>query len=291
MHIKTLATLGRISNLPTVWTNILAATVVAQAAAFPQTDIASPDVNQILIVLFALSFLYIGGMFLNDAFDSDWDKENNNMRPIVKGEISGKPVWVIGSLLLFSGLYLLVSQNNETASIAALLLGGAIVLYNALHKKFPAAAFIMGFTRFGVYVISALLLAELNTALLIIASALLLYITGVTYLARQEQININARRWPLLLLSAPVLATISYSYTMPLYWLLAIIYSIWVFAQIKNKIFATTPDVRAGIGGLLAAIPLVDGLYLASVNALIPSFICIFVFLLVPRLHKTISGT
>jgi len=291
MLIKTLATLGRISNLPTVWTNILAATVIAQTTIPLQADVANPDINQITIVLLALSFMYIGGMFLNDAFDSDWDKENNNMRPIVRGEISDKSVWVIGSMLLLSGLYLVLSQNNKQASIATLVLGGAIILYNALHKKFPAAAFIMGFTRFGVYMISALLLATLNTTLIIVASALLLYITGVTYLARQEQVNTIARRWPLILLSAPVLATISYSYTIPLYWLLAIIYSAWIFIQLKTKFFVTAPNVKAGIGGLLAAIPLVDGLYLASVNALVPSVICIIVFLLVPHLHKTISGT
>jgi len=291
MLIKTLATLGRISNLPTVWTNILTATIVVQSSTSPQENLSSPDIYQILIVLVALSFMYIAGMFLNDAFDIDWDKKNNNMRPIVRGEISLKSVWIIGCLLLLLSLCLILSQNNKPASIAAIALIGAIILYNALHKKFPAAAFIMGFTRFGVYIISALLLAKLNTTLIIIASALLLYITGVTYLARQEQINTNTRRWPLILLSTPVLFTIAYSYTIPLYWVLTIIYSAWIFIQIKTKIFSTAPDVRAGIGGLLAAIPLVDGLYLASVNALAPSIICILVFLLVPLLHKIISGT
>ena len=291
MFIKTLATLGRISNLPTVWTNILAATVVAQSTNFPQAGPANLNLSQIVIVSLALSFMYIGGMFLNDAFDSNWDKKNNNMRPIVRGEISRNTVWIIGCILLLSGLYLVISQNNKQASIATLALCGAIVLYNALHKKFPAAAFLMGLTRFGVYIISALLLAKLSTTLILIASALLLYITGITYLARQEQINTSSRHWPLILLSAPVLATIGSSYTIPLYWLLATIYSTWVFAQIKTKIIATTPDVRAGIGGSLAAIPLIDGLYLASVNALTPSIICIIVFLLIPRLYKYISGT
>ena len=291
MHIKTLATLGRLSNLPTVWTNILAAAVVAQSTTASPADPGTPDIGLTSIVLLALSLLYIAGMFLNDAFDSDWDREHDNSRPIVSGEISRRSVWVIGYLLLFSGLLLILLQNNEAASTTALALSGAIILYNALHKRFPSAAFIMGFTRFGVYLISALLLATTNTALLLIATGLLLYITGITYLAREEQSNTNTRRWPLLLLSAPVLVTITDSYTLPLYWLLVIIYSIWVTAQVRNKLFSITPDVRAGIGGLLAAIPLVDGLYLASVNALVPAIVCVIVFLLVPRLHKIISGT
>jgi len=282
MHIKTLATLGRISNLPTVWTNILAATVVAQSTVTEQANPAAVDVTLILSVLVALSLIYIAGMFLNDAFDSGWDKDHNNTRPIVSGEISRGSVWIIGYLLLFSGLMLIFLQDNEAASIATLALGGAIILYNALHKRFPVAAFIMGFTRFGIYIISALLLASITTTLIITASGLLLYITGITYLARQEQNNASTNHWSLLLLSAPVLLTITDSYTIPLYWLFVIIFSIWIIAQLKNKILASSPDVRAGIGGLL---------YLASVNAPVPAGICIIIFFLMPRMHKIISGT
>ncbi|VAW51420.1 Aromatic prenyltransferase 1, UbiA family [hydrothermal vent metagenome] len=296
MYIKTLATVGRVSNLPTVWTNILAAAVVAHNTASSQTNFVASDITQIVITLIALSFMYIAGMFLNDAFDSNWDKNNNNMRPIVCGEISRRRVWIIGYALLFSGLLLLLLQTvllqkNETASLAALSLAGAIILYNGLHKKFPAAAFIMGFTRFGVYIISAALLASITTELIIVACGLLLYITGVTYLARQEQSNTNTLRWPVMLLATPVLLTITNSYAIPLYWLLLIIYSSWIITRLKNKIFVTKPDVKAGIGGLLAAIPLVDGLYLASVNAPIPAIICLFVFIIVPKLHQIISGT
>ena len=291
MLIKTLATVGRISNLPTVWTNIFAATIVAQTIDFAQIDNSQQYNIQIIIAVLALSCMYIGGMFLNDAFDSEWDRENNNMRPTVNGEISLKTVWLTGWALLLSGFFLVLSQDNSQASLATLILGGSIILYNALHKKFPSAAFIMGLTRFGVYIISALLLAKLSTTLMILASALLLYITGITYLARQEQANSSKHHWSLILLSAPLLATIGFSYTLPLYWLVALIFTVWVSFQIKTKILATTPNVRAGIGGLLAAIPLVDGLYLASVNALMPCIICIMVFLLVPRLHKYVSGT
>src|SRR6185436_14806944 len=52
--------LGRVSNLPTVWTNSLAGIVLARGADDPEV---------IAGAALSLSFFYVGGMFLNDAFD------------------------------------------------------------------------------------------------------------------------------------------------------------------------------------------------------------------------------
>lgn len=288
MLLKTLATLGRVSNLPTVWSNILAATLFAQSTSHTTLTITN---LQILLTVSALSLMYISGMFLNDAFDYNWDIKNNNRRPIVNGKISLKSVWIIGSLLLAAGVLLIVIQQNMLAAIAAIVLSSAIVLYNALHKKHPMVAFIMGFTRFCVYIISALLLSSISTELLIIAFALLLYITGITLVARSEQANTLKYNGALLLLLSPLVFTLSYGFETPLYWIVSIIYITWVGYQIKTKILTQTPNISAGIGGLLAAIPLIDALALASIGALIPTIICLVIFLLIPYLHKFISGT
>lgn len=286
MTIKTLATVARISNLPTVWSNVLAAATIAQGTS--ATAFGEP---RFFIAILALSLLYIAGMFLNDAFDCDWDKTHAKNRPIVSGDISRSTVWLIGWALLTVGTLLLIVQQDATVSIAALLFAAAIILYNASHKKIPAAAFIMGLTRFGVYFIGAALLAPVDDKLLLLATALLLYITAITYLARHEQINTVTRYWPVLLLFAPVLVTASSSYQLPFYWLFAALFAGWVFSRLKTQLFATNPDVGAGIGGLLAAIPLIDALYLASIEAHLEAGICLAVFLLIPRLHKIISGT
>lgn len=68
--------LGRVSNLPTVWTNALAGAALAggepwQAAMLP--------------LLLALSLFYVGGMYLNDAFDRDIDARERPARPIPAG--------------------------------------------------------------------------------------------------------------------------------------------------------------------------------------------------------------
>ena len=50
--------LARVSNLPTVWTNVLAAYVIAEA---PLTSMPT--------AMLALSLFYTAGMFLNDVAD------------------------------------------------------------------------------------------------------------------------------------------------------------------------------------------------------------------------------
>ena len=54
--------LARISNLPTIWTNVLAAYVVAGASR-----------ESLPIASIAVSLFYTAGMFLNDAFDAPFD--------------------------------------------------------------------------------------------------------------------------------------------------------------------------------------------------------------------------
>ena len=64
MNIATFLRLGRVSNLPTVWSNALAG--AALAGAWP------PD-GRLVPLLAAMTLAYTGGMFLNDAFDRDID--------------------------------------------------------------------------------------------------------------------------------------------------------------------------------------------------------------------------
>lgn len=68
--------LGRISNLPTVWTNVLVGVLLTGAAL---GDARLP------LLMLALSLFYVGGMFLNDAFDREFDAQHRPDRPIPSG--------------------------------------------------------------------------------------------------------------------------------------------------------------------------------------------------------------
>ena len=74
LNIKTWMTLGRVSNLPTVWTNTLAAALLASSAG----ALAPPSSLVWLLLLAALSLLYLAGMLLNDLLDADWDQQHHN---------------------------------------------------------------------------------------------------------------------------------------------------------------------------------------------------------------------
>jgi 4-hydroxybenzoate polyprenyltransferase len=255
--------------------------------------------------LVALSLMYLAGMFLNDAFDADWDKENNPTRPIAAGQISAQMVWRVGSALLIIAMIMIAYlyqpslQINDTDTylaqhygwLSAVLLAITIIAYNAWHKRFNHSAFIMGACRFGVYLVGALLLAQLTLTLVLAGLSLLLYIAGLTYLARQEHLNRITHLWPLLLLLTPVAVAMLSGFNSIYFWLYLLVFISWVVSRLQLIIGTSQPNVKACIGGLLAAIPLVDGLMLASVDAQLPSLICLAVFLLIPKLHQWVSGT
>src|SRR5713226_1815259 len=85
--LSTLLRLGRISNVPTVWTNVLAGSVIAGGAQSP---------NEIALIVLAMTAFYVGGMYLNDYFDRAIDARDRPGRPIDAGEIRAGSVLSIG---------------------------------------------------------------------------------------------------------------------------------------------------------------------------------------------------
>lgn len=177
--------LGRVSNLPTVWTNVAAGMALAGAPALPT----------VLLVLLALaaSLLYVGGMYLNDAFDAHWDAVHRPERPIPTGDVRAATVFVAGFAMLGAGV-LLVAVATGGASrplIAALALAALIVLYDVSHKGNPLAPVIMALCRVTVYVLAALALtpAPPPGVFYLGAGALLLYLVFLSTLARKETLH------------------------------------------------------------------------------------------------------
>src|SRR5947199_6025840 len=80
---RTLLDLGRVSNLPTVWSNCLAGWLLGGGG--PAWRFA--------LLCFGATCLYVGGMYLNDAFDVEFDREFRRDRPIPSGAISLQAVW------------------------------------------------------------------------------------------------------------------------------------------------------------------------------------------------------
>src|ERR1035438_6002811 len=85
-QFRTLLVLGRVSNLPTVWSNCLAGWWLSGGGNFWKLP----------LLLLGMSALYTGGMFLNDAFDADFDQQRRAARPIPSGKVSAETVWHFG---------------------------------------------------------------------------------------------------------------------------------------------------------------------------------------------------
>ena len=106
--LHTLLILGRVSNLPTVWSNCLAGWWLSGGGNFWKLP----------FLLSGMSALYTGGMFLNDAFDADFDRQRRTSRPIPSGTISADTVWLLGWAWLALGILLpaLFGENRRACS-------------------------------------------------------------------------------------------------------------------------------------------------------------------------------
>ena len=145
-------TLARTSNLPTVWTNCLAAwgvNAVADASlrGMPSSnDQAFLDPSFLFFLLLGSSLIYAGGCTLNDAFDEKFDRKHNPERPLPSGQVSSKTVWLLGFIELGLGGSLLI-YGAKCVYLWVLLLIVTIVAYDYLHKKWAGGFVLMGGCR------------------------------------------------------------------------------------------------------------------------------------------------
>jgi 4-hydroxybenzoate polyprenyltransferase len=180
--LRTALRLGRVSNLPTVWTNVMAGLALNGGALDP---------GVILLVGLATSLFYVAGMFLNDAFDWRWDAKHRPERPIPSGEISARTVFAAGFAMMAAGLALLALAPGRPAPLlGGLGLGACILLYDLSHKNNPLAPVVMGLCRVAVYVIAAFAGGpRLATAVYVGGGLQLAYLVALTLVARHEHRN------------------------------------------------------------------------------------------------------
>src|SRR5271169_4213330 len=194
-RFRTLLVLGRVSNLPTIWSNCLAGWWLSGGGNYWKLP----------FLLLGVSALYTGGMFLNDAFDADFDRQRRTSRPIPSGTISADAVWLLGWAWLVLGIFCLLFLG-KIASVLAVLLAACILIYNAAHKFITASPWLMGLCRFWVYVIAGATGANgLNGWPIFCGVALALYIVGLSYVARRESFRGQIPYWPLIFLAAPII--------------------------------------------------------------------------------------
>lgn len=272
--------LGRISNLPTVWTNGLAGWLLSMGMA---------PTSGLWLVLVALSLFYVGGMYLNDAFDAAIDARERADRPIPMGEVTRSTVAASGSVMLGCGVLLLFTLG-AAAGLSGMALIAAIVVYNWCHKRTALGPVIMGVCRLLTYVTAALAAGGITGWTLIGALGLFCHVVGLTYAAHQEAYDRMGAAWPLAILAVPgvILATRVTDWTTAI---LLALYLLWMAWSLRWLFRRQTGDVSRAVVGLIAGIALFDAGLIGSLGADSLAWLAVAAFGLTLGLQRLVSGT
>jgi hypothetical protein len=283
-RLSALLRLGRISNIPTVWTNVLAGSVIAGGDRNP---------GGIALIMLAMTAFYVGGMYLNDFFDREIDARDRPGRPIHAGEIRAGAVSSIGFGLLATGIALMI-PFGLAATVWGAMLAAVIVLYDIWHKGNVLSPIVMGTCRALVYIATGAALAgSASAATMVGAVALASHVAGITYVAKQESLDKIGNLWPLALLAVPLLAALP---AIADGWIVITAFLLLLAADaVAVRLLATRPvpgAVPLAVSGLIAAICLVDALAIAlSGGGVALAVACAVGYPLTRLFQKSIPGT
>ena len=289
MRLVTALRLGRVSNLPTTWTNVVAGLVLSGAG---------PLHPPLLVGLCAAaSCSYVGGMCLNDAFDRDYDTRERPERPIPAGEVSAGTVFALGFSLLAAGIGLIAAIAFSSAGgqgipplLAALGLAALIVFYDAYHKQNPLSPVVMALNRVLLYVTAAWSArVALGVPLAWGCGVLLCYLIGLTYAAKQENLRQPRGLWPLLFLQAPFLYAPAFLRVTGLL-SYALLFG-WVGYSLSFLLDQRRRNVKRAVSYLIAGISLLDAMLVASEGESLAAALCVAGFLATLFLQRFVPGT
>lgn len=281
--------MARASNLPTVVTNAL---VGAAVGGISLGALAGGG---------AACLMYVGGSWLNDAMDATRDAALAPGRPIPSGRVSRFRVTLLGVLALAAGLALAFA-TSLAAGVVASGLAVAILLYDALHHRTPAATLLMGACRTLVYVLTAVSAGGTDIlqdpTLWIVGGGTGLMIVALTIAARGE--HGSDRSTPVacafvtlpVIVAAGALGVIVGPQSLTL--LLAagpFLLFAWSHLGAARFACAPSPNRRAAVMMWLASMALADATFLAILAEIEFAAIALVLFAATRGLHRLVSGT
>ena len=129
--------------------------------------------------------------------------------------------------------------------------------------------------------------------MVVIASlALLAYIAGLTYAARQESLDRVGNLWPLAVLSAPIIVALPAVAQGPLSAAIYLTLIGWTTAAAYLLARRPAPGaVSRAVAALIAGVSLVDAALIASAGASAPALLALAGFAATVLLQRYIAGT
>ena len=190
--IKPFLDLCRVSNLPSVWTNTLAALLLSSGF----------HLTSFVLLGLSMSFFYCGGMCLNDILDAQLDRIHRPLRPIPSGKLSLRSAIIFTGILFTAALALLLWTSYPGTIKWGFLLLALIVAYDKWHKDHPISILLMGGCRWMIFiVVSAGAIGLIGKFSLLAGFFQFSYVLILSAVARYE----NSRREPFSFPLIPVM--------------------------------------------------------------------------------------
>jgi len=280
--VKAYLSLARISNSPTIISNVCAGAAIA--GGFNES-------SKLILLSLSLLLFYTAGMFMNDLCDYNIDLEQRPFRPIVSGQVSNLEalIWIISLLIIGSLLLLIIKWQSFLAGIVLI---GLVIYYNLKHKSNPLSPLVMALCRVMIYVVVFLSFSmNISQDFLILCGLLFLYVTGLSFIARSEVGNQRLKgHWPLIILILPAFYFILQSRSaLTLIW--GGLFLIWITYSASFVYMTKRRNMGSAVTKLIAGISLFDSLVLYSFNQTVGTFIAVICFGLTLLLQRTIRGT
>lgn len=284
-----LLTSARVANLPSVVCNVWLGVGLAAMlrAAPPEIEGWSP----LLLVLSGL-LLYLGGNLLNDWHDRHWDAQHRPERALPQGAFPPGFYLALAAILLGSGSLTAFAVSLSSGLVAGLVLI-CILGYTRWHKRSGLTILLIALCR------ALLPLLALGGTLgagwashddfivfwcLVSPTALMLYVAGLSLLARNESAA-NSENTPVLpmvwlamagllmlgtgfsrsTMPGPLLGTGFGHPVLGLVLVGLLSFAVWTTLCLTRF----RHPVRRQISGLLAGLPLLDGIALLPVSLIL----------------------
>jgi hypothetical protein len=202
--------------------------------------------------MLARSAFYVGGMFLNDAFDRGLRRPAPAGPPDPSGQVTAREVFGWGFGLLALGLAGVAwpaaastARRHRRRWLGAVGWRPSSSSTTPGHKGNPLSPLVMGLCRVLLVLTAAPGRSAdvLDPPVLWAAGALLGHLIGLTYAAKQEHLDRLGSWWPLAFLAVPLAIGVSLAIRQPLALLPLLLYAamLWrALAWLKRRARAAT---------------------------------------------------
>lgn len=281
-HMRAHLALARVSNTPTVVSNVLAGAVIAAPLVM--------DWHLVLLVV-AMALFYTAGMYLNDIFDYEIDRQDRPERPLPSGRVEMPMAWTLTIMMFGLGAALLGGVSAASFLVGFILIA-TIVVYDMWHKGNPFGPIIMALTRVLVYITAYVgFSTSWSWELVLWCVVLLAYVASLTFIAKTESLPGVGRYWPLGAMLLPAITAIMIDPTDAGLLLLIALFIAWVLYSASFAYRTKDRQVGGAIARLIAGISLVDALVLAAYDAWWGVIVALIAFASTIFLQRYIKGT